>query len=77
MNVLPGFIIFCTEIHMAVSEPSLFCLCPLNTFPFGRVIYFFILYVHVIFTVELRWLEHLWDYENLFEAGVVRATEGL
>ena len=24
-------------------------------------------------TVELQWLEHLWDYENLFEAGVVRA----
>ena len=28
-------------------------------------------------TVELQWLEHLWDYENLFETGVVRATEGL
>ena len=26
MNVLLGFIIFCTEIHIAVSEPSLFCL---------------------------------------------------
>ena len=28
-------------------------------------------------TVELQWLEHLWDYENLFETGVVRAIEGL
>ena len=28
-------------------------------------------------TVELQWLEHLRDYENLFETGVVRATEGL
>ena len=29
------------------------------------------------YTVELQWLEHLRDYENLFETGVVRATEGL
>ena len=28
-------------------------------------------------TVELHWLEHLWDYENVFETGVVRASEGL
>ena len=28
-------------------------------------------------TVELQWLEHLWDYENLFETGVFRAIEGL
>ena len=28
-------------------------------------------------TVELQWLEHIWDYENLFETGVVRAIEGL
>ena len=27
-------------------------------------------------TVELQWLEHLWDYENLFETGLVRANEG-
>ena len=27
-------------------------------------------------TVELRWLEHLWDHENMFETGVVRANEG-
>ena len=27
-------------------------------------------------TVELQWLEHLWDHENLFETGVVRANEG-
>ena len=30
-----------------------------------------------IITVELHWLEHLWDYENVFETGVVRAIEGL
>ena len=29
------------------------------------------------YTVELQWLEHLWDYENLFETRVVRAIEGL
>ena len=28
-------------------------------------------------TVKLQWLEHLWDYENLFETGEVRAIEGL
>ena len=26
-------------------------------------------------TVKLQWLEHLRDYENLFETWVVRATE--
>ena len=26
-------------------------------------------------TVELQWLEHLWDHENMFETGVVRANE--
>ena len=26
-------------------------------------------------TVELKWLEHLWDYENIYETGVVRANE--
>ena len=25
--------------------------------------------------VELQWLEHLWDHENMFETGVVRANE--
>ena len=28
-------------------------------------------------TVELKWLKHLWDYENLLETGVVQAIEGL
>ena len=28
------------------------------------------------YTVELRWLEPLWDHENLFETEVVRDTEG-
>ena len=27
------------------------------------------------YTVELQWLEHLWNYENMFETGVVRANE--
>ena len=26
-------------------------------------------------TVELQWLEILWDYENIFETRVVRANE--
>ena len=28
-------------------------------------------------TVELQWLEHLWDYKNLLETGVVPGIEGL
>ena len=31
----------------------------------------------VVYTVELKWLEHLWDHENLFETGVVRVNESL
>ena len=27
-------------------------------------------------TVELQWIEHLWDHGKLFETWVVRATEG-
>ena len=26
-------------------------------------------------TVELQWLDYLWDHENKFETGVVRANE--
>ena len=26
-------------------------------------------------TVELHWLEHLWNHEIVFETGVVRANE--
>ena len=26
-------------------------------------------------TVEPQWLEHLWNHENMFETGVVRAYE--
>ena len=24
-------------------------------------------------TVEIQWLEHLWNHENMFDTGVVRA----
>ena len=27
-------------------------------------------------TVKLHWLKHLWDHENQFETGIVRASEG-
>ena len=27
------------------------------------------------YTVELQWLEHLWNHANMFETGVVRANE--
>ena len=26
-------------------------------------------------TVELQWLEQLWNHENMFETGVIRANE--
>ena len=29
----------------------------------------------LLYTVELQWLEHPWDHENMFEAGVVPAFE--
>ena len=28
-------------------------------------------------TVELQWLEHLWNHENILETGVARANECL
>ena len=30
---------------------------------------------NLLTTVELQWLEHLWDHENWFKTGVVRANE--
>ena len=29
----------------------------------------------IIDTEELLWVEHIWNHENVFEAGVVRANE--
>ena len=29
----------------------------------------------VFITVELQWLEHVWNQENMFETGVVRVNE--
>ena len=28
-----------------------------------------------LYTVELQWLEHIENHENMFETGVVRANE--
>ena len=33
--------------------------------------------VNCVHTVELQWLEHLWDHENMFGTKVVRADECL
>ena len=30
---------------------------------------------HELYTVELQWLELLWNHENMLETGVVRANE--
>ena len=29
----------------------------------------------LLYTVELQWLEHLWNHESMFETGIVRANE--
>ena len=57
--------------HWAVDVPTshnrirfiLYTLCP-RTFTFAHAA-----------TVELQWLEHLWNHENIFETGVVQANE--
>ena len=54
---------------------AVFCNFTLRTYFQPHSI--FIIPPAAVITVELQWLEHLWDYENLFEAGVVRAIEGL
>ena len=33
--------------------------------------------VNQVITVKLQWLEYLWDYENMFQTGVIRASECL
>ena len=45
----------------AVHSVSLHAICELLS-----------VYLH---TVELQWLEHYWNHENMFETGVVRASE--
>ena len=32
-------------------------------------------FIAIVYTVELQWLEHLWDHGKLFEPWVVRAKE--
>ena len=32
--------------------------------------------MYEVYTVELQWLEDIWNYEKIFEIGVVRANEG-
>ena len=31
--------------------------------------------LHSVITVKLKWLEHHWDHEKMFETGVLRANE--
>ena len=40
------------------------------------VCHYAMLFFHVYTcTVEPQWLEHIWNHENMFETGVVRANE--
>ena len=55
-------------------------VCILKCVGRDRVLYFFKSSILVqvqscSVTVELQWLEHLWNRENIFETGIVRASE--
>ena len=30
---------------------------------------------YILIIVELQWLEHLWNHENMFETGAIRVNE--
>ena len=36
---------------------------------------FFSVYLAIVNSAELEWLEHLWNHGNMFETGVVRVNE--
>ena len=54
----------------------MFDCSPLSV-PITKITHFdsFNQYIAFEFTVELQSLEHLWDYENMFETVIVRANE--
>ena len=60
-----------------VNVNQFFCVC--SSFPFsfkgGRWDMIVLIPDHCLFTVELQWLEHLWNHEIMFETGVVRTKE--
>ena len=58
-------------ISVRATEDLLYFLLPLGIHTVARINQL------TLYTVELQWLEHFRDYENMFETGVVRATEGL
>ena len=43
--------------------------------PVHRVIGSDLSFCVTTYSVELQWLEHLWNHENMFETGVIRANE--
>ena len=51
---------------MILQSKVLLVLCPL----YGCLC--LCMHVH---TVELQWLENIWNHENIFETGVVQANE--
>ena len=57
-----------------VSVSSLFSLF-FTSENFGSLLIGALVRFKKINTVELQWLEHLWNHENMFETGVVRAIE--
>ena len=46
-----------------------------DNFVFGMFSERFLLKLKSTSTVELQWLEHLWNHENISETGGVRANE--
>ena len=67
----------CSLLQLLLRALRAKCLIRLILFP--HIIDKFTVYKACVSrnTVELQWLEHLWDYENMFVTGVVRAIQGL
>ena len=59
------FFYFKNQSILKTEAKQMIELLPLKWYPFN------------LNTVELQWLMHLWNHENMFQTGVVRASESL
>ena len=59
-----------TPLSVASNWVCTVCPCLFN----GRLGIGWLICIY-IYIVELQWLEHLWNHENMFETGEVRANE--
>ena len=56
-----------------VKAPHIFSAQNINTLNIYEQNIFIIIFI--FFTVELQWLELLWNHENMFKTGLVQANE--